>query len=399
MKQPEPRILTLNAGSSSIKFASYRTGEPPRKELHGAVDRVGLPGTNLTFSDATGELKGRINLESSDTGAASNTLVDWLEEHIDVAAISGTGHRVVFGMQHTEPEFITQDLLNELHRISPYDTDHLPAEVELIEAIRERYPEMPQVACFDTAFHTTMPRVAKILPLPRRFDAGGIRRHGFHGLSYTYLMEELGRVAGAKAAQGRVILAHLGSGASLAAVRGGKSIDTSMGLTPAGGLMMGTRTGDLDPGVAWYLMKSENLTPAQFNHLINHDSGLLGISETSSDMRDLLAKESEDIRVAEAVASFCYQVKKWMGAFTAVLGGLDILVFAGGIGENCADIRSRICEGCGFLGIDLDEKRNASNDDVISAEGGRVVVRVMRTDEELIVARSVVNALGRRRSR
>ncbi len=202
-----------------------------------------------------------------------------------------------------------------------------------------------------------MPRVAKLLPIPRRFDKIGIQRYGFHGLSYAYLIEELIRVAGKKAGKGRVILAHLGNGASIAAVFKGKSIDTSMGFTPAGGLLMGTRPGDLDPGVAWYMMKSENLTPKQFNNLINHESGLLGISETSSDMRDLLAKESDDIRAAEAVALFCYQAKKWIGAFAAALGGLDTLVFAGGIGENCPDIRSRICEGLGFLGIGLDEKK------------------------------------------
>jgi acetate kinase len=239
-----------------------------------------------------------------------------------------------------------------------------------------------------------MPRVAKLLPIPRRFEAKGIRRYGFHGLSYAYLIEELARVAGKKAAQGRVILAHLGSGASLAAVRDGKSIDTSMGFTPAGGLTMGTRPGDLDPGVAWYMIRSENLTPAQFNKLINHESGLLGISEISSDMQDLLARESDDVRAAEAVALFCYQAKKWIAAFAGVLGGLETLVFAGGIGENCPVVRSRICEGLGFFGIELDEKRNVANEDVISTEVSRVAVRVIHTDEELMIARSVSRLLG-----
>jgi acetate kinase len=234
-----------------------------------------------------------------------------------------------------------------------------------------------------------MPRVAKLLPIPRRFDAMGIRRYGFHGLSYTYLIEELSRVAGKKAAQGRVILAHLGNGASLAAVREGKSIDTSMGFTPAAGLMMGTRPGDLDPGVAWYMMRSEHLTPKQFNNLINHESGLLGVSETTSDMQDLLAQESGDVRAAEAVALFCYQAKKWIGAFAAALGGLDTLVFAGGIGENCSIIRSRICEGLEFLGIELDEKQNTANEGVISAAASRVTVRVIRTDEEQMIAHQV----------
>jgi acetate kinase len=332
MESANPHILTINGGSSSIKFALYKSGEYLEKSFNGSVDRIGLPGTNLTFSESGGKHKDSLILESSDTRSAANFLIDWLEKKIDFSSIIGIGHRVVFGMKHTKPELITKELLDELHRISPYDTDHLPAEIELIEALVNRYPKLPQVACFDTAFHNNMPRVAKLLPIPRRFDAMGIQRYGFHGLSYTYLIEELARVAGEKAAQGRVILAHLGSGASLAAVREGKSIDTSMGFTPAGGITMGTRPGDLDPGVAWYMMKSEDLTPKQFNKLINHDSGLLGISETSSDMKDLLAKENDEVRAAEAVELFCYQAKKWIGSFTAALGGLDSLVFSGGIG-------------------------------------------------------------------
>jgi acetate kinase len=264
----------------------------------------------------------------------------------------------------------------------------------LMEALLQRYPKLSQIACFDTAFHSTMPRVAKILPIPRRFEAMGIRRYGFHGLSYSYLIEELARVAGEKAAQDRVILAHLGSGASLAAVSEGKSIDTSMGFTPAGGLTMGTRPGDLDPGVAWYMMKSENLTPKEFNKIINHDSGLLGISETSSDMQDLLAKENEDVRAAEAVELFCYQVKKWIGSFAAALGGLDTLVFAGGIGENCPIIRSRICQGLGFLGIEIEEKRNKVNAPIVSTENGKTAVRVIQTDEELMIAKTVSQILN-----
>jgi acetate kinase len=292
-------------------------------------------------------------------------------------------------MNRTGPELITNELLEELHLITSYDPDHLPNEIEFIEAFRRRHPKLSQVACFDTAFHNTMPRVAKLLPIPRRFDTMGIRRYGFHGLSYAYLIQELTRVAGANAAQGRVILAHLGNGASLAAVREGKSIDTSMGFTPAAGLTMGTRPGDLDPGVAWYMMRSENLTPKQFNNLINHESGLLGVSETSFDMQDLLAQETKDIRAAEAVALFCYQAKKWIGAFAAALGGLDTLVFAGGIGESSPIIRSRICEDLGFLGIELEEKQNAANEGVISSAASRVAVRVIRTDEEQMIAHLV----------
>jgi acetate kinase len=250
------------------------------------------------------------------------------------------------------------------------------------------------VACFDTAFHHDLPRVARLLPIPRRYEAQGVRRYGFHGLSYAFLMEELGRLAGTGAAQGRVILAHLGSGASLAAVREGKSVDTSMGFTPAAGVPMGTRSGDLDPGLVWYLARTEKMSAKQFNEMANTRSGLLGISETSSDMRDLLDRETQDVRAAEAVALFCYQVKKWIGAFAAALGGLDTLVFAGGIGENAPAVRARICDGLGFLGIELEEKLNAANEGVISAAGGGVAVRVIRTDEEQMIAKSVCGVLG-----
>jgi len=232
--------------------------------------------------------------------------------------------------------------------------------------------------------------VAKLLPIPRRFDAKGIQRYGFHGLSYAYLMEELARLGDPAAKTGRVILAHLGNGASLAAVLDGQSIDTSMGFTPTAGLVMSTRSGDLDPGLAPYLARTEKMTTPQFYKMVNHESGLLGVSETSSDMRDLLALEASDVRAAEAVALFCYQAKKWIGSFAAALGGLDTLVFAGGIGENCPAIRARICEGLGFIGIELNETRNAETEAVISSDTCRAAVRVIRTDEELMIARSVL---------
>jgi acetate kinase len=248
------------------------------------------------------------------------------------------------------------------------------------------------VACFDTAFHRTMPRVAKLLPIPRRYGAKGVERYGFHGLSFAYLMEELARVD-RPATKGRVILAHLGSGASLAAVRHGKSIDTSMGFTPTAGLVMSTRTGDLDPGLVYYLARADRMSAAQFHQIVNHKSGLLGVSGTSADLRDLLAREAVDVRAAEALTLFCYQAKKWIGSFAAALGGLDALVFAGGIGENSPDIRERICDGLGFLGIGLNRQRNAKNAALISPDAERVRVRVIRTNEELMIARSVTRVL------
>ena len=394
MKEYNKRILTINGGSSSIKFALYETGEQLKRTLYGEIERIGLHGTTLTFNGLTQHDQGSRSIEASDHKSAVNSLIDWLEEQNGFSSVIAVGHRVVHGMNHIEPETITQELLDELHRIAPYDPDHLPREIELIEVFRKRYPKLPQVACFDTSFHCTMPRVAKLLPIPRHFDEKGIQRYGFHGLSYSYLIEELANVAGEKASKGRVILAHLGSGASLAAVHNGKSIDTSMGFTPVGGIPMGTRPGDLDPGVAWYIMKSENLTPKQFNKLINHESGLLGISETSSDMQDLLAKENDDVRAAEAVELFCYQVKKWIGSFAAALGGLDTLVFAGGIGEKSPVIRSRICEGLGFLGIELEEKKNITNAPVISTKNGSTVVRVIHTDEEWMIAKTISQILN-----
>jgi acetate kinase len=239
-----------------------------------------------------------------------------------------------------------------------------------------------------------MPRVAKLLPIPRRFDRQGIRRYGFHGLSFSYLMEELKRIGEPSVSNGRIILAHLGNGASLAAMRNGTCMDTSMGFTPSAGLMMGTRPGDLDPGIASIIMDKESLTTEGYNAFINHECGLLGVSETSSDMQDLLKKESEDIRAAEAVLLFCYQVKKWIGTYTAVLGGLDAMVFSGGIGENSAIVRSRICEGLQFMGIELSEKENQSDAQIISTEKSRVKVYVIPTDEELMIAKIVGRVLS-----
>jgi len=395
MKSAPTSVLTINGGSSSIKFALYKVGETLTRGFSGKIDRIGLSDTSLTLNDSTGGKQLRHSIAASNHKSAANALIDWLAKQEGFNSVQAVGHRVVHGMKHLQPEIVTQELLDELRWIRPYDPDHLPREIELIEAFRQRHPQLPQVACFDTAFHQAMPRVAKLLPIPRRFDAKGVQRYGFHGLSYAYLMEELVRLGDPAASHGRVILAHLGNGASLAAVRDGKSIDTSMGFTPTAGLVMSTRSGDLDPGLAPYLERTEHLTTQQFYKMVNHESGLLGISETSSDMRDLLAQETDDVRAAEAVALFCYQAKKWIGSFAAVLGGLDGLVFAGGIGENCPTIRARICEGLGFLGIDLHEGRNAETAAVISPDAGRVKVRVIRTDEELMIARSVGRILGK----
>jgi acetate kinase len=402
MTSEAPCVLTLNGGSSSIRFAVFEIGTRSRQRLAGKIDRIGLSGTSLRAGDPAGGSQTALRLPVTDHRTAASFLMDWLGKQSIFGSIKAVGHRVVHGMKHAAPERVTPKLLAELKNITPYDPDHMPREIALIEAISRRHPNLPQVACFDTAFHRTMPPVAKRLPIPRRYGARGVERYGFHGLSYAYLMEELVRLghpsrstklSTKRRTRRRVILAHLGSGASLAAVRDGKSIDTSMGFTPTAGLMMSTRTGDLDPGVAYYLARTEHMTAARFQQMVNHESGLLGVSGTSSDMRDLCARQAQDSRAAEAVALFCYQVKKWIGSFAAALGGLDTLVFAGGIGENAPLVREQICEGLGFLGIQLGAARNAKNAPLISPDGAAVEVRVIPTDEEIMIARSVTRLL------
>src|ERR1700689_3848902 len=365
-----PHILTINAGSSSIRFALFATGARQLRLMDEKIERIGSEAASTT----------------------ADRLLQKLKEQSSIAAPDAIGHRVVHGMLHTEPERVTPGLLEELRRITPYDPEHLPGEIALIEALQQRFPKVPQVACFDTAFHRHMPVVATLLPIPRRYAAKGVQRYGFHGLSYTFLLGELKRLGDPAAVRGRVILAHLGSGAGLAAVLDGRSIDTSMGFTPAAGLVMGTRSGDFDPGLASYLMLTESMSAAQFQIMVNEESGLLGISESSADVRDLLDRETADSRAREAIAIFCYQAKKWIGAYTAALGGLDTLVFAGGIGENAAVVRRRICDGLQCIGIELDDSLNDQHAACIST--GRVAVRVIRTDEESVIANLTAQCLG-----
>jgi acetate kinase len=382
-----PNVLTINGGSSSIRFAIFEASRPPRRLLQGKMERIGSGDASLTVDHGAGQAPGHMKVPIKERGQSIDFLMDWLESQPLFKSLDGVGHRVVHGMRHTQPERVTAELLNELKGIIPFDPEHLPREIELIEALRRRDSRLPQAVCFDTAFHRSMPRVATQLPIPRRYEARGIQRYGFHGLSYTFLMQELVRLGDPAAARGRIILAHLGSGASLAAVRDGRCIDTSMGFTPTAGLVMGTRSGDLDPGLMSYLASTDAMTAMQFQTLVNHESGLLGLSETSADVRDLLDRETRDPRAAEALALFCYQAKKWIGSFAAALGGVDTLVFAGGIGENAAPVRERICAGLDFLGIDIDETANSRHAPRISTEtGSSVTVRVIRTDEESVIA-------------
>jgi acetate kinase len=388
-------LLTVNGGSSSVKFALFEAAGAMRRLVAGRIEGVGQPQGVLSVRGAEPGDTFTRSIAVPDHASAVATLADWLAHRVGPGDLAAIGHRVVHGgAEYSAPQRITPALVEALRRLSPFDPEHLPEEILLTETFQRRFPAIPQVACFDTAFHHDLPRVAQLLAIPRRFFARGVRRYGFHGLSYTYLMEELERVAGREAARGRVVLAHLGNGASLAAVAGGKPVDTSMGLTPAAGVPMSTRAGDLDPGLVWYLARTEGLDAKQFHAMVNLQSGLLGVSETSSDVRVLLEREGEDERAADAVALFCYQVKKWIGALAAALGGLDTLVFSGGIGEHAPDIRRRICAGLDFLGLALDDERNGRGTSVISTGASRVTVRVMPTDEELVIAQTVRRVLG-----
>ena len=396
MNATEKNILSINGGSSSIKFALFSVDPSPREKLRGKIERIGMPDAALSTKGEVPNDNISLPVEAHDFTTAVTALIDWIEaRHNGDDGLIAVGHRVVHGgPNHHASQILTPLILDELRVLTTLDPTHLPGEILLIEAFRSRFPNLPQVVCFDTAFHHDLPRVARIVPIPRRYEAQGVRRYGFHGLSYEFLMSELIRIEGAPAGKGRIILAHLGNGASLAAVRNGKPIDTSMGFTPASGVPMGSRSGDIDPGLAGYLARTEGMNAAQFDAMVNEKSGLLGVSETSADVRDLLRSERNDPRAAEAVALFCYQIRKTIGAFAAALGGLDTLIFSGGIGENAPAVRMRICEGMDFLGIELDPARNAENAPVISTVSARVNVHVIPTNEELVIARAVFNVLG-----
>jgi len=385
-------ILTLNAGSSSIKFALYRMEGREQRSASGMIDRIGLPDGRFramndreTLVDEPGSFP--------DHEAALAVLFAWLRSISGGIVVSAIGHRVVQGGPRlTRPAQVTAEILTELKSFISLAPNHLPGQIAAIEAAGRAYPTLPQVVCFDTAFHRSMPAIARRLPLPREYFDKGVQRYGFHGLSYDYLAMELARIAPSEVA-GRVVIAHLGNGASMAAVQGGKAVDTTMGLTPLGGLVMSTRAGDLDPGVVLYLLRDAGLSVDQAEDLLAKKSGLLGISGVSSDMKDLLERQTADPHAAEAVEIFCRQARKFAAAMTASLGGIDTLIFTGGIGERAAEVRQRIAGGLGFLGVTVDAARNAASADVISSDASKVVVRVMKTNEEVMIARQTLALL------
>ncbi|MBN2577959.1 MAG: acetate/propionate family kinase [Pirellulales bacterium] len=388
------RILTINSGSSSIKCSLYEMGEAEDRVLSGTVERIGLHGGHLRFLDAAGrELVDSLH-DLPDHDAALKTLFEWLKTRFSDRFLDAVGHRVVHGgTKYCQPSVITEELTETLEEIIRLAPEHLPHELKAIRAVEHHYPQLTQVACFDTAFHRRMPEIAQRIPLPRSLWHEGVLRYGFHGLSYEYILMKLREIAPAEA-EGRVIIAHLGNGCSMAAVQSGVGVETTMGLTPAGGMMMGTRSGDLDPGILLYLLQEKDRSPSTLDYLINQRSGLIGVSGCSSDLRDLLRLELSEPNAAQAVEMFCYQARKFVGALAAVLGGLDALVFTAGIGTNSPEIRRRICHGLEFLGVHLDPARNESNASVISREEGPVTVRVMKTDEELMIARHTCKLLG-----
>jgi acetate kinase len=388
----EPRrdvILTVNGGSSSIKFAVFpavESGAAGERLLSGQVERIGTAGAGLSFRKGK-EPEQKRGAEVGTFAAGVDQIIGLLREQMGEARVIAVGHRIVHGGEKLlEHRVIDAGILAELRRVEPLDLAHLPREIALIEGFTQAFAGVEQVACFDTAFHRDMPRVAQLLAIPRRYLDGGLRRFGFHGLSYTFLMDELRRIAG-EVAMGRVVLAHLGSGASMAAVHGGKPIETTMGFTPTSGLVMATRPGDMDAGLCVYLMHQEKLGVEAMDRFISKECGLLGVSGGVSDMRDLVEKKQRDAGCADAFDLFCYQAKKQLAGLAATMGGIDTLVFSGGIGEHSPEARSAICAGLEFLGIRLDEEKNRVGATEISREVERVNVRVIATDEEAVIAR------------
>jgi acetate kinase len=382
------RVLVVNTGSSSAKLALYALGPGERRLISGTATRLGLPGAMLEVA--------REDDTAPPDRTASGTYEDALTRFLRILQrevgdeFDAVGHRIVHGgAGYTAPVEITSEVLDDLRALEPLAPDHMPQALSAMELLGRLRPSARQVACFDTAFHRSLPRVARLVALPREL---GFERFGFHGLSYEYILAELRRLD-PEAAEGRVLVAHLGNGASMAAIRGGVCQETTMGFTPAGGLIMGMRSGDLDPGTLVQAARVRGLDVDGLDELVNKRAGMLGVSGLSSDMKDLL--ESDEPAAQDAVELFCYQARKFVGALATVLGGLDTLVFTGGIGEHAAPVRRRICDGLGHLGVDLDVEANDAAAPVISPATSAVAVRVIATDEDLMIARHTRDLFGR----
>ncbi len=382
-------VLVFNLGSSSLKFSMYLMGHGKEELLvSGEAERIGIEGGRLRVRGENSAVLEDVKASFAGHEAAVRSIFEAIDrlgknKNKEIQKPSAVGHRIVHGgAEHTAPAVVDFHLINELKGKVPFAPLHLPYEIRCMEAVALHYPGLPQVACFDTAFHRDMPEAARHLPLPASLWKAGILRYGFHGLSYEYVISVLGAEA-----EGRVVIAHLGNGASMAAVRNRRPVDTTMGFTPAGGFMMGTRSGDLDPGVLLYLMTQKGFDAGMLDDLVNHQAGLLGVSGISSDMKTLLENRGENPRAALAVDMFCYQLRKNIGALAAALEGLDTLVFTGGIGEKAAPVRRQACLGLGHLGILLDEQKNDLGETIISMPDSRCRVRVIRANEDLVIAR------------
>ncbi|MFZ1203169.1 MAG: acetate/propionate family kinase [Candidatus Acidiferrales bacterium] len=392
-------ILTINRGSGTLKAGLYKATDSPTLVASIKVDRAGTPEARIKIADASKKTLLDSSVQEAGANSDLSAVLKWLKNSNYISHLAGIGHRLVHGGPHyTESQRITPEVLAELGKIAPLDPDHTPQAIQNIRFFSDRLPHTPQIGCFDTAFHATLPKVARTYALPRKFYDEGLRRYGFHGLSCEYILQQL-RATDPALAVGRLIIAHLGNGASMTAVNNGKSVDTSMGFTPLEGLVMGTRSGDIDPAAVIYLDQHDRLSPRDIDALLNKQSGLLGVSGTSSDMRDLLEKEARDEHAAEAVALFCYRAKKYVGAYAAALGGLDALIFAGGIGENAPPVRERVCAGLDFLGLEIDPAANRSNAPVISSARTHVKIKVIKTDEDIVIAQHVLAIVGKPVSR
>ncbi|MEQ9145603.1 MAG: acetate/propionate family kinase [Parvibaculaceae bacterium] len=392
--QADRAVLVINSGSSSVKFALFdAASNEARRVCSGALERIGFEQGSFIVTDVQGSPSVDEAPALPNHHVALDLLLGWIERRSTQIGLLGVGHRVVHGGEDCDcPLLITPQVEALLRRLVPLAPLHLPHNLAGIVAVRLRRPDLPQVACFDTAFHQSLPRLSRLTGLPRRFEEDGIRRYGFHGLSYEFVVDEVKRRSGGTVDE-RIIIAHLGNGASMAAIKNGRSVETTMGFSTLAGLPMGTRPGDLDPGILLHLLIEKQMSPKALRTLLYDASGLLGISGLSRNMADLLARQDTP-EAAEAVAFFCHHARRHLAGLTAALGGLDRLVFTGGIGANSPEIRTRICEGLDYLGIALDAKRNAAQERIISADGGAVLVEAFKTDEELIIARHARNMLN-----
>ena len=379
-------FIVINAGSSSIKFALYKIENLLIEVIVGSVKDINTNACLFSYTNFISKEEVNHHLKLNQYKDVATYLYDWLRSLPYYSSVIAIGHRIVHGLQYTSAKIITPFLLNKLKKHIAFSPLHLPTQIMLIQLFAKQKTLIIQIACFDTAFHSSMPLVAKLLPIPKKYFSMGIQRYGYHGISYQYLLLQLVKLEGKKVAKGKIIMAHLGNGASITAVHNGKSVDTSMGFSPTSGLMMGTRTGDIDPSILTYLLQNKICTIEELSEIINNQSGLLGVAETTSNMQQIIKIKNKDSKAADAFNLFCYQTKKYIGAYAAVLNGLDTLIFTGGIGEQAAEVRSTICEGLNYIGVEIDVQKNKKNEAIISTKNSFVKIHIIPTNEQYMLA-------------